>query len=105
MRHEDVIHESIVNYLKNKGVTVFYVPNDITSNPNDIRRALRLGMLRGVSDLIVLMPGRVVFMEVKTPTGTQSALQKKFMTLVRNLGFEYTIVRSISDAKTYLGLV
>lgn len=58
------------------------------------------GLKKGVSDLIVLMPKRVVFVEVKTPTGSQSTEQKEFERLVKNLGFEYYLVRSLQDFKT-----
>ena len=59
------------------------------------------GLKKGVSDLIVLMPKRVIFVEVKTPTGIQSPDQKDFESLVKNLGFEYYLVRSLQDFKTY----
>ena len=55
------------------------------------------GLKRGASDLIVLFPNRVVFCEVKTPTGVQSEAQKDFQEQVENLGFEYILVRSLLD--------
>ena len=60
-------------------------------------RKIATGLKSGASDLIVLFPNRVIFCEVKTPTGTQSEAQKDFQEQVENLGFEYILVRSLLD--------
>lgn len=57
------------------------------------------GMMSGVSDLIVLQPGRVLFIEVKTPSGRQSKTQLRFENIVSKLGFKYFIVRSLDEFK------
>lgn len=55
--------------------------------------------IRGVADLVVFMPqGRTVWLEVKTPTGTQSKHQKAFQNKLSGLGHEYYVVRSVEDA-------
>lgn len=55
------------------------------------------GMMSGVSDLIVLQPGKVMFIEVKTPTGRQSKEQARFEKIVGRLGFSYFVVRSLEE--------
>lgn len=57
------------------------------------------GMKAGVSDLIVLMPNRCIFVELKTDTGIQSDGQKEFEYTVKKLGFEYYLVRSLETFK------
>lgn len=57
------------------------------------------GLLSGVSDLIVIQPQRVLFVEVKTPTGTQSKSQKWFQQTVERLGFLYFIVHDLEEFK------
>ena len=49
-----------------------------------------------------LQNGKQVFVEVKTPTGVQSAAQKDFQSTVKNLGFKYHLVRSLQDFKNIL---
>ena len=53
----------------------------------------------GESDLTVFCKGgRTVFLETKTPTGRQSKVQKHFEKYIKNLGYEYYVVRSVEDA-------
>jgi hypothetical protein len=56
-----------------------------------------LGLKSGVSDLIVLMPNRCIFIECKDDVGKQSDNQKQFEADVLALGFEYHIVRSLEE--------
>lgn len=58
-----------------------------------------MGLKAGVSDLIIIRPGSVVFVEVKTPTGTQSPKQKQFQSIVESMDYQYLIVRGLEDFK------
>ena len=58
-----------------------------------------LGLIAGVSDLIILTPNQAFFIEVKTPTGRQSEKQKEFQHKVELLGFKYFLVRTLEDFK------
>lgn len=64
-------------------------------------RAIRYGLARGSSDLVgILAPtGRIVCLEVKTPTGRVSREQVMWLQLVRALGGFATVVRSVQDAR------
>lgn len=79
---------------------IFAVPN---GGSRDIREAITLkntGLLKGVSDLIVILPNRkILFIEVKRDDGTQQASQKEFADRVIELGYEYHLVRSLDDFK------
>ena len=77
---------------------IFSVPND-TENKEETMRKLATGLKSGASDLIVLFPNKIVFCEVKTPTGVQSEAQKEFQKQVEKLGFEYILVRSLDEFK------
>jgi len=53
---------------------------------------------KGFSDFTVfLKTGKVLFIELKTETGTISEEQNKFKSLIENLDYEYHIVRSTSE--------
>ena len=60
------------------------------------------GVVPGVADLTYLyldddLCGRVAYLEVKLPGERQSAKQKEWEAIVRGLGFDYFIIRSIAD--------
>ena len=98
MRHlEDNLQRAIVRYLRLKGILVFHIPNGGSRNAREAHNLKLSGVLAGVSDLVILMQNRAVFVELKTDKGRQSDNQKKFQQDVEALGFEYLIWRSIDD--------
>lgn len=73
---------------------VFSVPNE-SENSYETQKKVNTGLLRGASDVIVLIPMAVcLFLECKTEIGQQSIYQKKFQKNVEALGFPYHIFRS-----------
>ena len=95
---ESKIQYDICQYLQKQGIFFFSCPNELAGkDPRRMRHFVAMGLRSGVSDLIILLPGRVIFLEVKTPAGTQSPNQKKFQKKVEELGFEYFLVRSVDD--------
>ena len=95
---ESKIQHEIVQALRHEGILVFSVPNDFVKDARSMGTAIAMGLWPGVSDLVAVLPGRVVFLEVKTETGRQSPKQIKFQEAIERLGFDYFVVRSISDA-------
>lgn len=63
-----------------------------------------MGLKAGVSDLIIIQPDRVLFVEVKTDTGRQSPKQKEFQSIVELMGYPYLIVRSLEDFKQQINI-
>jgi hypothetical protein len=51
----------------------------------------------GTADFFILMNGRLIFIELKSPTGEQRKDQKYFEALVTWHGAEYYIVRSLDE--------
>lgn len=60
--------------------------------------------LRGVPDRMFFKKGRVVFIEVKAPTGVLSALQCEMLNLLRREGLEAHVVYSVQEALDILGI-
>ncbi len=56
-----------------------------------------LGAYRGISDLIAVKDGRVIFVELKTATGRQSAYQETFQADLEAAGGEYVLCRGVED--------
>lgn len=78
---------------------IFSVPNGGTRNPLEAITLSSTGLLPGVSDLIILTPNRILFIEVKTEAGTQSGAQKSFEARLKTLGYSYYLVRSLDEFK------
>lgn len=56
------------------------------------------GLPEGFPDLLLLdYGGKVIFCEVKTPTGKQKDDQKRFQEIVESRGFIYIIARCVED--------
>lgn len=106
-KQESKIQQEIFNFYNNNFCLQNHNPrNYIFSVPNETKTVMEamykksMGMRSGVSDLIVLKPNKAIFVEVKTDIGRQSEEQKKFEQIVKNLGFEYHLVRSLEDFKS-----
>lgn len=103
-KSEAKIQQEIVQFFRTnyyqKGI-IFSVPNE-RSGYAQMKVLLNTGLLSGVSDLIVVLEGKVIFVEVKNYKGTQSAKQKKFQSNVESLGHKYYLVRTLDDFKNIL---
>lgn len=96
---ESQIQKQIVN-----AVRLLYPKSLLFSVPNEARRSKATGgilkasgMVSGVSDLIFIHKGNVVFFEVKTETGKQAESQKLFEENITKQGFKYFVVRSANE--------
>lgn len=106
---ESRIQQNIVIWFRNNyclkhhnpRCAIFSVPNESKSK-REILQKKAIGMMSGVSDLIVVTPQKVTFVEVKTKTGIQSDSQKQFEQIVVNMGYTYLLVRSLEDFKNYI---
>jgi hypothetical protein len=108
-KDESKIQQEIVQWFNNNYCLKSHVPRcSIFSVPNEGKNAREqmykkmLGMKSGVSDLIVLMPNRIIFVECKDAVGKQRDTQIEFEQVVKALGFEYHLVRSLDDFKSIL---
>lgn len=78
---------------------IFSVPNE-SENGKEAQKKVNMGLMRGVSDCIMLLPGGIaLFLECKTDIGVQSTAQKIFQQQVEDLGFKYHIFRSLEQFK------
>jgi len=105
LKTENRIQQEIIVFYRNSnlntGNIIFSVPND----SKDIKEQLRkkaTGLMAGVSDLIVLHNGEVLFIECKDDKGRQSDKQKQFQERVEAQGFKYYLVRSLEEFKQKL---
>ena len=99
MKHiESKTQQNIVKYLRDNKIFVFAVPNGGKRRLREATIMKAEGVTAGVSDLIILLPQRAVFVEMKQEKTKQTDTQKTFQASVQALGFEYYVWRSIDDA-------
>ena len=98
---ESEIQKQIIKYLDLKGIYYFSVPNELGGKGKAAmirtRKLKGMGLKSGVADLVVLLPGEALFLEVKQPKKYQRPSQKEFEEIVSDLGFRYYVVRSLED--------
>ena len=83
---ESEIRAQVQDYLRWKGWFVFYLLQG-------------LGCYPGLSDLVAVKNGRVVFIELKTTRGRQSEYQRKFQADMEAAGGEYVLCRGVDDLR------
>lgn len=95
VRHDESDFQvGVVRTLRYAGFYVFAVPNGQRLNLIRAQLAVREGLTKGVSDLIILLPNqKVFFVEIKNPNkqGKQSPEQKAFEQLVTKYGHTYLL--------------
>ena len=87
---EAEIQKQVVQYLKAKNIFHFRTPNIPTKNRPNI-------VLKGTPDLIAIIKGQFIGLEIKTQSGKQSDHQKEFETKLMKAGGRYYIIRSLQD--------
>ena len=81
---------------------VHHCANEVTEagSRGQIRQSILVGMgvHAGFADLMVISGGRVLFLEVKSPSGRLRKSQEVFRDTVCAQGFGWALVRSVDDA-------
>lgn len=98
---EDQFQESIANLLDailpgDQVAWSHFPAGGYFLSPAARARLYRLGLKRGFPDIIICYSqGRVLWLEVKTPTGVISPAQRSMHLLLRQLGHTVVVVRRI----------
>lgn len=117
MKQESKIQQEIFTYFHNTypDYIIHSVPNGFSINiPNiiparfhkairqavafSVKKTKQIGMMPGVSDLIVHLPnGLCVMVEVKNEKNDQDTAQKKIEAKMKAMNSNYILVRSLED--------
>lgn len=84
---ETDIRRQVRDYLRIRGWFVFHILQG------------GVGVYRGITDLIAVKDGRVLFIELKTKTGRQSDHQRKFQADLEHAGGEYVLCRGVDELR------
>ena len=90
VQNETIIRKGITEELRRSGWFVIYFLQ------------MGFGQHRGLSDLMCMRDGQVVFVECKTPEGRQSPEQVQFQKDCERHGVKYILARSVYDVKEML---
>jgi hypothetical protein len=105
-REEDQIQRSILAYLAQvlpQPYLCFHIPNGGYRAPAEARILKGLGVVAGVPDFCLLMPGgRAFFIEVKAEAGALEDSQEAITTLFIRMAQPYCVARSIDDVRKAL---
>ena len=98
---ESDIQRAIVNYVRQvlPDAVCFAVPNAARRGKSGRASNGVPGLMRGVSDLCVVLPFKVIFAEVKTDKGKVSPEQRGFGMRMMALGHSFAVWRSIDDVR------
>lgn len=99
-QEEHMIQVAITNYLGFMNYPFFAIPNGGQRHPGVARKLKAEGVKAGVADLFIMIPNanrNGLFVEVKTPTGTQSESQKEFEAKCKTWNYAYVLVRSLDE--------
>ena len=101
-RPEENIQQDIVKWFRNTYCLKHHTPRyAIFSVPNEAayknKKFILTGLMRGVSDLIVVINNQTLYFELKTATGKQSDKQVEFEETIKNLNQDYHLVRSLEQ--------
>lgn len=99
----------LLSILENQGKLWFSRLNNIPPVNKGLNgvmqfRKLPEGNKKGIPDIITVINGKFICLEVKTPKGRQSKEQKELEINVKNNGGFYYVVRSLEDVKEILAL-
>ena len=104
-KSESKIQQEIVIWFRNNNLKtnniIFSVPNEGKSAKEQMFKKAT-GLMSGVSDLICINNGEVIFIECKDEKGRQSDKQIQFEEIVKSQGYRYILVRSLEDFKNKL---
>lgn len=89
-------------YPKHRGM-LYSVPNGANLSPREAAKLVATGIKAGVADLhFILSCGRIVFIEMKLPNGTQSDEQKAWQEKVEARGHVYVVIRTFNEFKNFI---
>ena len=58
-----------------------------------------MGVRKGASDLVIVLPDKVLFVEMKDQKGSQSDEQIDFENVITKLNHNYKLIRSVTQFK------
>lgn len=100
-QHESTLQKSCVKWFKLQypKELIWATPNGGSRNKYEAARLKLEGVLPGVSDLVVIFPNKILFIELKYGKGKQTEHQLLFERKIKSKGFDYYLINSFDSFK------
>lgn len=100
MPTEEVEQANFVHYLELKGLRFTAIPNSTYTKSWAIKnRNTRMGVRAGLPDLLVIVPGKVIFIEMKREKGgVLSLMQKEWIAALNLAGTPAHVAKGCLEA-------
>lgn len=98
---ENEIHRAVVEHLRRRAypdVLWWHCPNDAKRSPATAKRLQAMGMLAGVSDLILVHRGHVYGLELKSAKGRATEAQMEFNSRMHTAGGHAVVCHDVDRA-------
>ena len=82
----------------NKGWRLIHIPNGEYRTHTTARKLKRMGVSPGAPDLILIGPGRVCWLELKTKYGRLTDVQKEFLGYLASVGADVAVAFGYEEA-------
>jgi hypothetical protein len=92
----------LLKFQRAPGVVYFHPANGEKRPPRTAARLKRMGLVRGVPDFVIIMPGRTAFLELKRGGGRLSPEQKAFKSAVESCGCAFSVASTPEQANKIL---
>ena len=100
---ESTLQVKVHEYLSEKGIFHFSVPNEHWNISFAERAHLKkMGLVSGIPDMAILSHGTIYFMEFKTMTGKLNESQERIIPILKRRGYNVAVIRSLEQAKKQL---
>jgi VRR-NUC domain len=83
---------------RNKGWRLVHVPNGEYRTEATGRKLQRMGVSPGVPDLIVIGPGKICWLELKTKYGRLTEAQEEFLNYLSSVGADVAVAWGYDEA-------
>lgn len=102
MKKELAIQAECVTWFRNEHERhgrgfIFHVPNEGKRSGIGGQILKAIGLRPGFPDLVILLPGRAVLIEMKTSTGVVRTSQKRVHAALLRVGYPVHVARSLEE--------
>jgi len=100
--HECTVFAAWLELLKTQGKLEHFshIPNETPTSPIQAARLKRLGVRRGVPDYLLIVAGRVCFVEMKRADGGRLSVQQNdWLRALRAAGARTAVCAGVTEAK------
>jgi hypothetical protein len=104
LKPEDHLHIAVCRYItaEYSGIKIHHSPNEGKRTPFQRWLISMLRVSSGFPDLLLIYKNKMIIVELKTDTGTATASQKEWITLLKESGVPSAICKGFDKTKLFI---